>query len=451
VKVNKSWNDNEIINLVDSISDPEECQQMCKDESKCVAWTYTTADNFDYQEGCFLFSSIGQQIAFNDSISGPPDCLCSDNFACKADEDNIVDRIFGVIKEEDCQTLCANNSNCQVYTWYNNDEVLSNVCVLFSECSEQDYNCPGCFTGPKTCQQNIVTTTQESETELAIIVTGSYKSNKRSVEVLRDDGSSLCYLPDLPYDYEGHTQSGLVTCGGTDSAYTRIFCYTFSSGAWTQSHSLLNSRWYHSAWSSPLGTVVMGGEYSTSATTTELLTDDGQSRELFSLKYSTNSACSIELEERVIVTGGYYAKRYVSLYSSSGWLEDLPSLLQGRYFHGCGHYVNDVNKMVYLVTGGDTGYDNLVSTEVLVAGSSSWRQVGDLPTVPIRGLGGVSINNNIIMTGGYEGYTGNTYDYIVSFNSSEENWTFVGTMRKPRGFHAVSVVPMAEVIEFCNF
>ena len=122
---------------------------------------------------------------------------------------------------------------------------------------------------------------------LAIIVTGSYKSNKRSVEVLRDDGSSLCYLPDLPYDYEGHTQSGLVTCGGTDSAYTRIFCYTFSSGAWTQSHSLLNSRWYHSAWSSPLGTVVMGGEYSTSATTTELLTDDGQSRELFSLKYST--------------------------------------------------------------------------------------------------------------------------------------------------------------------
>ena len=101
-------------------------------------------------------------------------------------------------------------------------------------------------------------------------------------------------------------------------------------------------------------------------------------------------------------------------------------------------------------------------------------QVGDLPKVPRRGLGGVSINNNIIMTGneclvqflsiliqfiiiyfnftgGYEGYTGNTYDYIVSFNSSEENWTFVGTMRKPRGFHAVSVVPMAEVIEFCNF
>ena len=112
------------------------------------------------------------------------------------------------------------------------------------------------------------------------------------------------------------------------------------------------------------------------------------------------------MEDRVILTGGYDNKNTVSVYSTSGWMEDLPDLLQGRYGHGCGHYVNDDNKMVifliqcqvYLVTGG-YGSSNLVSTEVLVSGSGSWRQVGDLPTVPINGLRGVSINNNIIMTG----------------------------------------------------
>ena len=36
----------------------------------------------------------------------------------------------------------------------------------------------------------------------------------------------------------------------------------------------------------------------------------------------------------------------VSIYSSSAWIEDLPELLQGRWSHGCGHYVNDDNKMV---------------------------------------------------------------------------------------------------------
>ena len=51
------------------------------------------------------------------------------------------------------------------------------------------------------------------------------------------------------------------------------------------------------------------------------------------------------------------------------------------------------------IFGGFGSISNLVSAEVLISGSSSWRQVGDLPTVPIRGLQGVSINNNIIMTG----------------------------------------------------
>ena len=117
---------------------------------------------------------------------------------------------------------------------------------------------------------------------LAIIVTGSLGSMRRSVEVLKDDGSSLCSLPDLPFDHYGHTQSGLVTCGGR---YAQTSCYTFSAGVWTESHSLLQSRYWHSSWSSPLGTVLIGS--TNSRTTTELLMDDDQSTELFSLKYST--------------------------------------------------------------------------------------------------------------------------------------------------------------------
>ena len=51
------------------------------------------------------------------------------------------------------------------------------------------------------------------------------------------------------------------------------------------------------------------------------------------------------------------------------------------------------------MTGGYTGSNYLVSTEIFTSDENSWRQVGDLPTVPIDGLRGVSFNNNIIMTG----------------------------------------------------
>ena len=95
----------------------------------------------------------------------------------------------------------------------------------------------------------------------------------------------------------------------------------------------------------------------------------------------------------------------VSVYSTQGWIEDLPDLLTGRQSHGCGQFVNSDNEMVsiflntyclylihchycqvYLVTGGKGSRDNIVSTEILVAGSDSWTQVGDLPTVPINYL-----------------------------------------------------------------
>ena len=117
---------------------------------------------------------------------------------------------------------------------------------------------------------------------LAILVTGGRGDNDRTVEALWSNGSSLCSLPDLPDDHRGHTQSGLVTCGG---AYTLTSCYTLTSGVWTKSHTLRHERYYHSSWISPMGIVLMGGIVS--ETTTELLTDDGQSMDYFSLQYST--------------------------------------------------------------------------------------------------------------------------------------------------------------------
>ena len=52
-------------------------------------------------------------------------------------------------------------------------------------------------------------------------------------------------------------------------------------------------------------------------------------------------ACSIELSETFILTGGSYTWTTVSKYSTSGWVEDLPKLNQGRQYHGCGYYFNE--------------------------------------------------------------------------------------------------------------
>ena len=71
-----------------------------------------------------------------------------------------------------------------------------------------------------------------------------------------------------------------------------------------------------------------------------------------------SGACTIELNDKVVVTGGvstgnyfsedYYVRRLVSVYNIGGWLEDLPDLNIGREQHGCGHYVDNNNNMVII-------------------------------------------------------------------------------------------------------
>ena len=57
-------------------------------------------------------------------------------------------------------------------------------------------------------------------------------------------------------------------------------------------------------------------------------------------------ACTIELAEVVIVTGGSESPSLVTVYSAQGWVEDWPSLNTGREDHACGHYVNTDNREV---------------------------------------------------------------------------------------------------------
>merc|ERR1719369_482031 len=84
----------------------------------------------------------------------------------------------------------------------------------------------------------------------------------------------------------------------------------------------------------------------------------------FSMKYNTRLACSIpdHTNNSVIITGGRNTLRTVSRYSTSGHVEDLPSLNQGRYQHGCGFYRDDSGDQVFLVAG---GHDGDSSTEKL--------------------------------------------------------------------------------------
>ena len=115
----------------------------------------------------------------------------------------------------------------------------------------------------------------------------------------------------------------------------------------------------------------------------------------------------------------------------------------------------------------------LSSTEILTHGHTSWLEVGPLP---LAGMGGgtVSIDNVIIatghltsndvnlnilyLTGGFYGYdsAGNWIgqeghkDTILKFDPSSLQWAEVGAMSRPRVSHALSLVRVEEVQQYCH-
>ena len=203
-----------------------------------------------------------------------------------------------------------------------------------------------------------------------------------------------------------------------------------------------------------MGIMLLGGADGTGGaqSTTEILTDGGQSRAGFTLEQKIVSSCAIQLDAKVIISGGTKQSKAVKAYNIDGLIEDevLPDLEQGRANHGCGFYVNSGNELVYLITGGFivANREVLSSTEILVAGSESWSKVGDLPS-PLVMLKGVSFNNKIMMIGGAS-ESGKPQNVVVSFNITSEQWDQVGEMKEKRHSHGVSFIDTEDYSDYSD-
>ena len=61
----------------------------------------------------------------------------------------------------------------------------------------------------------------------------------------------------------------------------------------------------------------------------------------------SRQSCAIELDSKVVINGGMDNEgKKVASYGVSGFVEQFPDLHNGRYLHGCGHYIDNKNQQV---------------------------------------------------------------------------------------------------------
>ena len=95
-------------------------------------------------------------------------------------------------------------------------------------------------------------------------------------------------------------------------------------------------------WDSPSGLVILGS-YESPTITEKIISDDGSASLGFDLVTETFSACVINLGSTMLVTGGGTNDTFTRViqYSETGYVQDLPRLNHGRYYHGCSYFDND--------------------------------------------------------------------------------------------------------------
>ena len=115
-----------------------------------------------------------------------------------------------------------------------------------------------------------------------MVITGGYtrlgntSKGLSSVEMFYPNNQSLsltCILPNMTVDRYNHASNGLTVCGGGDDGLDS--CESLISDKWRESHSLGYNRSDHVMWRTENNrTIIMGGYYSGTEDTTEILDED---------------------------------------------------------------------------------------------------------------------------------------------------------------------------------
>jgi hypothetical protein len=244
-------------------------------------------------------------------------------------------------------------------------------------------------------------------------------------------------------------------------------------GRWVALQPTLQWRVAHTSAVLDSGVLLVGG--SGSPNTTEVVeADGGPGREGFQLEVGRQFHCSIQLGDRLILTGGLGSERlvteHIGLEEDEPAARELPGLLTGRYYHACGCYSvpdgqgGEAGQRL-IVSGGWNGY-LLASTQVLdtqdlytsynTEGAGGWREVDALPS-PLWGLRGATIAGAFHVTGGWVAQTGDEggswvdTDEILAWDPVTETWSVAGVMSTTRvEAHAVAEVPLATANHLCT-
>ena len=205
------------------ITSINECRLLCEDEVTCIAFTHFGSNSHPFPDGCLLFSSCIERRPCQNCTTGSSqtECRCSIPFSGDVTPDNFVNLIGSVPDEFACKKLCIVESSCDMYTYYDSEDLVQpRTCILMTSSGLQKAvePCENCFTGPGQCKVN-------QTCQAAVITNGTatnvgFAEESSNVELVANEKDCFVDLDVVAIGGGGNYVG--ATYGGAGSGYVEV-------------------------------------------------------------------------------------------------------------------------------------------------------------------------------------------------------------------------------------
>jgi len=277
--------------------------------------------------------------------------------------------------------------------------------------------------------------TPAASTELSglIVAGGAPDQMWRNIETFPEEAS--CSIPPFPRPGRiRHTLSlignTLVACGGQDApAMTTCISWQSGQSEWTDYYTLSERRFDHAAVVVEDTIIVLGGEGNNPRWSGEILKSGKQ----FRLKNNGRGTCAVPYDGGFVQIGGCCNHGKVDRYDVNGQhVGSLPDLNLVRFYHACTTFTSATGEQGLIVAGGSVGK----STEVYLPSTNKWTVGGALPR-KLMWPGAAYLNQQIVLTGGYDGDSRTNRAEVLQYDLAAGNWSEIGKLEGERYNHAV--------------
>ena len=157
-----------------------ECEQTCRESSKCLAFTYTQSAPLNY---CLNFyNKLGSVLPCSGSCTTTTITRILPDLACEGNNQDQIEQLV-TSSSTKCLDACIDEAECKHFLFFNKNGLFPNYCFLYSNPCHTTLPCDNCESGDLFCLPDPIYPSSSTTSDTTTSTTTEVTTTSTTTEV----------------------------------------------------------------------------------------------------------------------------------------------------------------------------------------------------------------------------------------------------------------------------